>query len=102
MHEIDKVLRLRSVVYVIKEAARNGNPFTVTGEDGFIAREGELPPELKGVSQSTFRRYVSELIDDRKIVRARLKENTGQAKYLDVPDGPFAHGFGELRAGKVT
>lgn len=100
--EEDKVVRLRSVIYVIREAARNGNPFTVTGEDGFVAREGELPPELKNVSQSTFRRYVSELIDDRKIVRARLKENTGQAKYLDVPDGPFAHGFGELKVGKVT
>ena len=100
--EEDKVLRLRSVIYVIRDAAKNGNPFTVTGEDGFVAREGELPPELKNVSQSTFRRYVSELIDDRKIVRVRLKENTGQAKYLDVPDGPFAHGFGELKVGKVT
>ena len=100
--EQDKVIRLRSLVQIIKLAAQKGNPFTVTGEDGFVAREGEMPPELKGVSQSTFRRYVSELIDDRKIVRARLKENTGQAKYLDVPEGPFAHGYGELRAGKVT
>ena len=100
--EQDKVIRLRSLVQIIKLAAQKGNPYTVTGEDGFVAREGEMPPELKGVSQSTFRRYVSELIDDRKIVRARLKENTGQAKYLDVPEGPFAHGYGELRAGKVT
>jgi len=100
--EQDKVIRLRSLVQIIKLAAQKGNPFTVTGEDGFVAREGEMPLELKGVSQSTFRRYVSELIDDRKIVRARLKENTGQAKYLDVPEGPFAHGYGELRAGKVT
>ena len=100
--EQDKLIRLRSLINIIKDAARRGHPFTVTGEDGFIAREGELPDILQNVSQSSFRRYIAELIDDKKIVRARLKENAGQAKYLDIPEGPFAHGFGELRSGRTS
>ncbi|BBO70976.1 hypothetical protein DSCA_49060 [Desulfosarcina alkanivorans] len=81
---------------IIREAARAGRPFTLTGMNGLWERRNkDLPPMFQTVSRDKLRTQASELLRHGVIVQCAA---VGQkkAQWLDVPGGPFAIGRGKF------
>ncbi|MCP4230197.1 MAG: hypothetical protein GY771_08620 [bacterium] len=82
----------------IQRLAYSGQPFTIRGaQDGIVNRRNELSAELRAKpGRDTIIRYVKELIEEGTV---KLCIHTGKTRFLDVPNGPFATGTGEIRRG---
>lgn len=88
------------LIEAIKVAAKNGQPFTRTGDNGLFRRRHEMPTHLHHVPRSKFETIADELLQTERVVTCSLK-GAKIKKYLDVPEGPFAQGEGEWKIGNV-
>lgn len=93
---------MRELVDVIALAAEDGQPYAaaVGSLSGLHTRRATLPPSMQELSKARLAELVECLEGDGRIVRA-LHRGTA-AKWLDVPDGPFANGSGTFAAGALT
>lgn len=89
---------LESLELACADAARRGQPFTRTGANGLFARRQELPAMLKGISRHQLENAAQKLLDAQRLVLCISKGSTSK-KWLDVPDGDFALGIGEIAKG---
>ena len=84
----------------IAKAASLGQPYCLTGENGLFTRKHELPVGLKELSKRGLESVATELLEVKRIHRCVVKGSTLK-KYLDVPEGDFASGKGEIVTGAV-
>jgi hypothetical protein len=92
---------LRAVLVVaIEAAAEAGQPFTKTGKAGVWENRERLPDELRPLPRAKLAGLVDEALEAGEIVKATAKGEKA-AGWLDVPNGPFAHGIGEFRTGAM-
>lgn len=89
---------LESLTEACADAARRGQPFTKTGSNGLFARRQELPASLRDASKHVLDRLAQELLEAKRLVQCISKGSTTK-KWLDVPDGDFALGVGEIVRG---
>jgi hypothetical protein len=91
-----------ALVEAIAAAAREGHPFGASAGSlaGLFSRRAELTPPLNELSKSRLSEEAERLVQAKRIVRALKGGNT--AKWLDVPEGPFAQGHGEFAQGART
>ncbi len=82
----------------IAKAARNGKPYTKTGANGLYERRYEMAECFHMVSKNKFTDLADELLHTQKIIKA-MGPGSKVVKWLDVPDGPFAHGEGQFVEG---
>ena len=80
------------------EAAERGQPFTKTGANGLFVRSQELPLELRVLSRHQLEKLAQKLLDAQRLVLCITKGSTTK-KWLDVPEGDFALGTGEIVSG---
>jgi AAA domain len=85
---------------VIADAAKDGQPFTRTGQSGLYLRRASMPEELR-LSRARLETMAQELLDTAAIVLCLAPKST-TTKWLDVPGGPFAEGLGDFREGSQT
>lgn len=85
---------------VIADAAKDGQPFTRTGQSGLYVRRASMPEELR-LSRARLETMAQELLDTAAIVLCLAPKST-TTKWLDVPGGPFAEGLGDFREGSQT
>ena len=85
---------------VIADAARDGQPFTRTGQSGLYTRRAWMPEELR-LSRARLEGIGQELLDAGMVVACLAPKST-TTKWLDVPGGPFAEGCGVFREGSQT
>jgi phage/plasmid primase-like uncharacterized protein len=87
------------LVVAIADAASAGHPFQATGTQGLYERREQLPMGLRDVSKRDFESYGRTLLDAGRVVKC-APERGGKSKvWLDVPNGPFSSGVGELLPG---
>lgn len=87
-----------ALVVTIEAAANAGAPFTKSGTSGVFEMRERLPDELKALSKSRLHSLVDDALGKGAVVRAAAKgEKT--SKWLDVPGGHFATGFGSFTTG---
>jgi hypothetical protein len=84
---------------VIADAAKDGQPFTRTGQSGLYARRADMPPELR-ISRAKIENMAEELLDKAAVVLCLAPKST-TTKWLDVPGGDFAEGRGDFREGSL-
>lgn len=91
-----------ALVDVIASAAATGHPYTAAtgGQGGIYTRRATLPPELADLSKGRLEEAIANLEREARIVRARHRATF--ARWLDVPDGPFARGEGAFAEGACT
>ncbi len=89
---------LDALADAVADAAKRGQPFTKTGANGLFTRRQELPAMLAGISRHQFEEAAQRLLDDKRLVLCISKGSTSK-KWLDVPDGDFALGVGEITRG---
>jgi hypothetical protein len=85
---------------VIADAAKDGQPFTRTGQSGLFTRRASMPQEIR-LSRARLEIMAEELLDTGDIVMCLAPKST-TTKWLDVPGGPFAEGSGVFREGSQT
>lgn len=81
----------------IRENALAGRPFSKRGQNGVYARREDLHAKLRFMGRDKMENIVQELLEREKIVAATYKSSI--AKFLDVPDGPFAEGTAAIDPG---
>lgn len=89
---------LDALADAVADAAKRGQPFTKTGANGLFTRRQELPAMLAGISRHQLEEAAQRLLDDKRLVLCISKGSTSK-KWLDVPDGDFALGVGEITRG---
>ena len=96
-------VKIPAVLEVLKqacaEAAERGQPFTKTGASGLFVRRQELPEEIRDVSKSKLDEYAQMLLDKKELFLCAAAKGGKAKKWLDVADGKFAMGVGELASG---
>ena len=89
---------IQMLVNDIARAAENGRPFTkASNTNSVYARRHELEGQLKKMGRDKLFKYVDRALDDGLLVVANYKNTV--AKFLDVPDGLFGRGLGEISPG---
>lgn len=89
-----------ALVVTIEAAANAGSPFTKSGASGVYEMRERLPNELRSLAKARLHSLVDAALDGKQIVKTAAKgEKT--AKWLDVPGGYFATGFGTFTTGAV-
>jgi hypothetical protein len=90
----------KMLVACIATAAADGHPFTYSGETGVYNNRQRLPVAFHNMGDKKLRAMLDEMLEARPqiIVKGRAKGSSAE-KWLDVPDGPFARGVGELALG---
>lgn len=83
----------------IRDNAEAGRPFSKRGQNGVYARREDLHKKLRSVGRNKIEEIVQELLEEEKIVAATYKSSI--AKFLDVPDGPFADGTATIDPGWI-
>jgi len=84
----------------IKEAAEAGRPFSKTGATGVYERREELDSSIRDHGgRDKIEGLTQRLLEDGRVVRCTYK--TTVAKWLDVPQGPFAIGIGTIEPGML-
>ena len=74
----------------IEYMAKIHKPLTCTGKNGLYARKAELPEQLR-YSRQKLEDMGRELLAQKRIVVCDHTKK-GTSRWLDVPDGPLAHG----------
>lgn len=87
----------RLLIQSIREQAELGRPFSKRGLNGVWARREDLHKKLRFIGRDKMESVVQELLEQEKIVGASYKSSV--AKFLDVPDGPFAEGTATIDPG---
>lgn len=85
---------------VVADAARDGKPYTKTGQSGLYERRATMPVELR-ISRRALTGLAEELLESGMIVSC-LGPKATTVKWLDVPNGPFALGQGTFKEGAHT
>ena len=88
----------KTLIEAITEAALAGQPFAKTGDAGLYKQRDKLPEALMGLGRDRLEGLAQELLENGDLVRA-IAKGSPTAKWLDVPDGPFASGVGEFQKG---
>jgi hypothetical protein len=65
------------------------------------AQRERLPEALRGLSRHRLEALAQDVLQDKRIVKC-VGPNSTVPKYLDVPDGPFAKGEGEVVRGAAV
>ena len=88
------------LIQAISRAARNGHPFTHTGESGVYRQRNRLPIIFHKIGRKRIEDIIQDLMNARpaKLVKGKATGSNSD-KWLDVPDGPFAEGRGEFKHG---
>ncbi len=85
------------VVEAIRLAAEKGAPFSKTRTNGVFTRRDELPESVRTFGRDKIETLIQSLIDSKRIVTCIF---SGRVKnVLDVPEGKFAMGIGEIEPG---
>lgn len=87
------------LVRSVQMAAEKGFPFQLSGGSGIFEKRERLHPLLlkNKVSRDKLRALASAALAAKQIVHCR---HSGTAdKWLDVPDGPFSRGMGQMEIG---
>lgn len=95
----DRMELERLLIEAIREKALVGRPFSKRGQNGVYARREDLPQKLRSVGRDKIENIIQELLEQERIVAATYKSSI--AKFLDVPDGPFAEGTATIDPGWV-
>ena len=89
---------LKLLLKAVEQAAKDGRPFTKRGQTGVFVRREELPPAVRNYGgRDKMEGLVQELLESGALASCTYKNSV--ARFLDVPDGPFAEGFGIIEAG---
>ena len=96
---VDQEDKLDSLVEAVRAAARLGSPFTKSGVNGVFEQRARLPQGMHGVGKHTLQGMVDEALNRKLIVQALAAGSGKSFKWLDVPNGPFALGYGEFTPG---
>ena len=84
----------------IKTEAERGQPFTKTGTNGLVSDQRyRLYPELQELGRNRLDELTEHLLENGLIVKCIANGGGKSQKWLDVPNGPFAMGTGEIVAG---
>lgn len=99
---LDRSSLLDMLEDAIAEAAENNSPFHTTGNASlFGTRRPNLPEPLPQYDRGQLQNALDELIETKRVVLC----NAGRviAKYIDVPAGKYATGFGneEIKQGAI-
>lgn len=88
------------LINAVARSARNGHPFTHTGEAGLYSNIERLPPCFHSLGRNKIQDIARKLMMARpaRLVKGKSK-NSMVNRWLDVPDGPFAQGIGEFKFG---
>jgi len=90
-----------ALVAEVARAARDGRPFTHTGEAGVYKQRQRLPASLRELSRHRLENLAQQALDEGAIVKC-VGPGSSIAKFLDTPDGPFARGEGEIARGAAA
>ena len=88
------------LVESLARSARNGHPYTHTGDAGVYNNRNKLPIVFHGIGRDRIEKLVQDLLNERppRLVKGKTSGSKSD-KWLDVPDGPFAQGVGEFQFG---
>jgi hypothetical protein len=92
---------LDDLIAAIGEAARSGLPYTKYGQNSLYERRSDLDPSFHKHGRQFFEKGIQKLLNTNRIVKCAAK-GSKIVKWLDVPDGPFAHGIGQFSLGAKT
>jgi hypothetical protein len=87
---------LDALPIAIAEAARDGHPFTKTGQNGLYARRHELPEEFHGIGRNRLEAIAQGLLEKEKLVANKVEKAGNSFHWLDVPGGPVDQGVAEI------
>lgn len=91
---------IEMLVHDIAKAAENGRPFMKTSNTNSVyARRHELSEKLRKIGRDKLFRFVDKALNDGLVVISNYKSMV--AKYLDIPEGPFGRGIGEIIPGYI-
>lgn len=94
-NEPDDKHLLRALLIAIKKAAEENRPYTMTGPiTGLYGRRGELQAAFHQLSKRQFDAMARELLDHGEIIKCSARGSMSN-KWLDVPNGKYACGFGK-------
>jgi hypothetical protein len=85
----------------IAYAALSGKPYTKTGSNGLYERRHELPPSFHDMAKHRLTEQLHSLLAAGVVVSA-MAEGSKLVKWLDVPDGPIAQGYGTFAPGHLA
>ena len=97
----DKDSNLDLMEKVIAWSAEAGHPFTNTRGNGVYDNRDRLPKQLRNLGRKELDSLVSTLLYEGRIGKYRMKNGTGRAQWLDIDDGVFGRGLGEISKGKA-
>ena len=83
----------------VPHAASVGHPFKSSGADGLFERREQLPSPLDQASKKNLTDYAHDLIATKRIVKCAPEKGGKSKVWLDVPNGPFALGIGQIVPG---
>ena len=90
--------QLADLKQAIADAAVRGYPFTKTGLSGVYRRCSDLPTPLQNIGRDRLEGMVQHLLNDGELLLCSAKGSKA-VQWLDVPDGPFARGYGVFAPG---
>ncbi len=94
-----KPVQLDILEAAIKDAAARNKPFSYSGSGGVGENRHLLPTPLNKLSRDMVWGMAKQLIESKRVVQASASNGPRNRKWLDVPGGPFAEGYGEIIAG---
>jgi phage/plasmid primase-like uncharacterized protein len=94
-----KPVQLDILEAAIKDAAARNKPFSYSGSGGVGENRHLLPTPLNKLSRDMVWGMAKQLIESKRVVQASAANGPRNRKWLDVPGGPFAEGYGEIIAG---
>jgi hypothetical protein len=81
-----------ALVVAVAEAAREGHPFTKTGQNGLYKRRHELPEEFRAVGRNRLEELAQELLEKKTLTANKVEKAGNSFHWLDVPGGPVDEG----------
>lgn len=92
----------RALVTAIADAARAGQPYQKTGNAGLYKQKARLPEAIQALSKHALGTLIDRLLEQAKVVQAKVGKGSSAPQWLDVPSGPFARGDGEFAPGAIV
>jgi hypothetical protein len=100
--QVDEETELKNLLEkVIAWAADIGFPFTMEGLSSLSKTIERLPKRLRDIGKKEVDNIAKDLLNNERVGKHRIKEGTGQAKYLDIPSGKFGKSEGILSEGRA-
>lgn len=92
----------QALVDAIADAARLGQPYQKTGNAGLYKQKARLPEAIQVLSKHALGGLIDRLLEQARVVQAKVGKGASAPQWLDVPSGPFARGEGEFAPGAIV